>query len=343
MPVMGDWSDRLCRRLDEAESKLAGAVHLQPGLSGEEFETALGAFLRWRDAQPLSRHFANLCGPHPGSHYSGAMNALDAGERRARLVVDVLHRSLYDEFGAARINADLARGAYGGLLELLPDPESVVFVTTNYDAAAEIGLDALGKQVATGFPSQQGRTPVLSPEGMVDWEGLHGGRVPVLHLHGAVGWYERDGTVVSEYADQPYNDSLGLPVVLYPDPRKEPRDAVVAALWSELDAALSGATHVLVIGHSLNDPALLRALRGLTPATGPTAQTGATRLAVSVHSEPDGAGVAPDRPKRTKEVEKALSGATVIPGVFRDKPFFNAEPFERWLSGTAPAMIRSAR
>lgn len=84
---------------------------------------------------------------------------------------------------------------------------------------------------------------------------------PVLHLHGAVGWYASDGTVRDHFADQPFHASLGTPVVLYPDPDKDPTStAVVAELWTEFPAALAWADHVLVLGHSLHDPALIRAL-----------------------------------------------------------------------------------
>jgi hypothetical protein len=37
-------------------------------------------------------------------------------------------------------------------------------------------------------------------------------------------------------------------------------DATVAGLWAELRRAINDASHVLVIGHSLNDAALVRAL-----------------------------------------------------------------------------------
>jgi len=92
--------------------------------------------------------------------------------------------------------------------------------------------------------------------------------VPVLHLHGAVGWYEQDGQVYDRSGDLPFNPTLGAPVVLYPDPDKDPTsDAAVDKLWREFREALDRASHVLVIGHSLNDPALVRALNALPSDT----------------------------------------------------------------------------
>jgi len=116
----------------------------------------------------------------------------------------------------------------------------------------------MGKNVDTGFVYQHGRAPVFRPEGLLS---RSGDRTPFLHLHGAVGWYERGGVVIDHYANLPYNETLGSPVVLYPDPEKDPTsDAIVSQLWHEFYVALDLADHVLLLGHSLHDPALIRAL-----------------------------------------------------------------------------------
>jgi hypothetical protein len=55
-------------------------------------------------------------------------------------------------------------------------------------------------------------------------------------------------------------------VFLPPDPAKDPtNDANVAEIWDEFRTALSSATHVLALGHSLNDPALITAIRDVGP------------------------------------------------------------------------------
>ncbi len=88
------------------------------------------------------------------------------------------------------------------------------------------------------------------------------GTIPHLHLHGAVGWYVEDGRIVVEAGDRPFDDRR-IPAVLYPDPDKDPNDATgwgAHAVWEVLRGALSDATHVLVLGHSLNDRPLVEAL-----------------------------------------------------------------------------------
>lgn len=97
----------------------------------------------------------------------------------------------------------------------------------------------------------------------MDCESGHNGTVPVLHLHGAVGWYlQRDGHVIHQYADHPYNPTLGVPLFLPPDPLKDPlTNPHVALIWDQFHRALAGATHVLLIRHSLNDPPLVRSIR----------------------------------------------------------------------------------
>jgi len=143
-------------------------------------------------------------------------------------------------------------------LEKLGEPELIV-ATTNYDRSAESALASLGLTVDAGFRQVPHRTPEFEAGGLV---GERQGTTPVIHLHGAVGWYERNGSVGEHPADQPFNSSLGAPVVLYPDPDKDPTsDATVSELWAELEAALVVVDAVLVIGHSLHDPPLVRALR----------------------------------------------------------------------------------
>jgi hypothetical protein len=111
----------------------------------------------------------------------------------------------------------------------------------------------------------------------------------VLHLHGAVGWYQRaDGSIAQQPPDQGYNPTLGTPVFLPPDPAKDPsNDAAVSAIWSQFEEALRGATHLLVVGHSLRDEPLVRAVGSLAPQArkgvfAPDAEVVAMRLDESV-------------------------------------------------------------
>lgn len=67
LPLMADWSNALCEALDSKERDLAAAVHLKSGMSGPEFEQALGLLLRWEQMRYLEHRFEGLGGPTPNS------------------------------------------------------------------------------------------------------------------------------------------------------------------------------------------------------------------------------------------------------------------------------------
>jgi hypothetical protein len=257
MPLMPDWSNALCEALDDAESDLASGCKLEPGMDGPTFETNLGLILRWQAFRHLEERFEGLGGPNIGHVRQAITEARRNTDRRLGTVMEVINSSLYDQFGQRRVGNQLTSAAYGQLLKELGD-SSLIVATTNYDRAAESGLKQAGRNTNTGFSSMPEMTPSLSPQGMVD---KRDAAIPVLHLHGAVGWYERQGVVSDHYADRPYNPTLGTPVVLYPDPEKDPTsNAHVQELWEEFDRAIEIADLILVIGHSLHDPALVDAL-----------------------------------------------------------------------------------
>jgi hypothetical protein len=260
---MSDWAEQLCAALDEQEDGLAGACHLSAGMSGEEFEKALGLLLRWKSMRHLNSRFCNLTGDTVRSHDRHFVRHRQRASHRLDIVMRALNTTLYDQFGQDRVDDKRAASAYRALLTELGDPD-LICATTNYDRSAEAALDALGRDVDSGFVHRVGRAPVFRPDGLVT---RVENQTPFLHLHGAVGWYERDGVVIDHYANLPYNATLGSPVVLYPDPEKDPTsDAIVSQLWHEFYAALDLADHVLLLGHSLHDPALIRAL-GTAAAT----------------------------------------------------------------------------
>jgi hypothetical protein len=180
------------------------------------------------------------------------------------IVMEVINSTLYDQFGQRRIDYDRASAAYSQVLDEAENCGLIV-ATTNYDRAAESALRQAGRKTNTGFDGMPEMTPALNPSGMV--AGLQTA-IPVIHLHGAVGWYEREGVVSDHYGDRPFNPTLGSPVVLYPDPDKDPTsDAVVQQLWDEFGKAIEIADLVLVVGHSLHDPALVDALRSALTAS----------------------------------------------------------------------------
>lgn len=277
MPLMPDWSNALCEELDRAEEGLAAACRLERDMDGPTFEKNLGLLLRWQSVRHLEERFAGLGGNYPGGGMGGVMEARANTARRMATIMEVINSTLYEQFGQRRIDYDLASAAYSQVLEEVGDSNLIV-ATTNYDRAAESALRQAGRQTNTGFSGMPEMTPTLSPTGMVD---SRDAAIPVIHLHGAVGWYEREGVVSDHYGDLPYNPSLGSPVVLYPDPDKDPTsDAVVQQLWDEFHRAVEIADLILVIGHSLHDPALVEALNSRS--------TRGTRVVVSYLNEGDG-------------------------------------------------------
>lgn len=256
LPLMSEWSDALYVALNEAESNLASRCRLTPGLDSESFESALGELLRWEAVKYLNSQFAELT-DNPAQFRTNDQQA----SVRLSLARKVIDETLYAQFGQERVDDAAARKAYGDLLGKL-GVERLVLATTNYDRSCEAALSVLGKHPDAGFyPNDSESLPTLDVANLVAgaWEGE---RTACLHLHGAVGWYQKDGIVYDFKAAHPFNETLGAPVVLYPDPEKDPTsDAHVAALWEEFRIALGLATHVLVVGHSLHDPALVKELR----------------------------------------------------------------------------------
>lgn len=262
LPLMEDWAAALRTELNSIEPELAEAIGLKPGMSGEGFEHALGEFLRWNEMWPLSAKFRALRGESLSAVSAEVHETFKREGVRLQSVLAAVNKTLFRLFSAAEIDEGRAIDAYGNLLEILGNPADLMVVTTNYDPAAEIALGGLGRLPNTGFDRLPGRPPTLNPAGLAARARSSGTEVGVLHLHGAVGWYENSGIVHERLQDQPFDANHGRPVVLYPDPAKDPtRDALVRAIWAEFDAALEDATHVVVLGHSLHDPALVAKLR----------------------------------------------------------------------------------
>lgn len=257
MPLMPDWSNALCAALDEQEASLARSCHLVPGMDGPEFEKNLGLLIRYEQTRHLEERFQDLGGQEAGSHINYVVKARRNITKRMQTVMKTINVSLYEQFNQRKIDEDKAAAAFQGLLGKLNEPD-IIFATTNYDRVGETALESIGRDIDDGFRRRPGLTPVLDPVGLVD---NRGSKVPVIHLHGAVGWYEIDNAVSDHNADRDFNPSLGRPVVLYPDPDKDPTsDATVQQLWHEFDTAIKVADAVMVIGHSLHDPKLVKAL-----------------------------------------------------------------------------------
>ncbi|MEX0973275.1 MAG: hypothetical protein WDZ46_08490 [Solirubrobacterales bacterium] len=271
LPLMAHWAASLCAALNNRERGLASACNLDPDLNGPDFEQALGELLEWERVRHLEEKFEDL-GKEGPQIKPPVVKARDATRRRLKAFKGALDETLYKQFSHAAVDDEKATIAYETLLSQLGDP-SVVLATTNYDRSAESALLRMGRRVRNGFAGEPPRRQLFKPGNLVDGAGTD---TPVLHLHGAVGWYERDGDVVLENAEDGHDPNRGTPVVLYPDPQKEPvANAIVAELWREFDLAVTETPNVLVLGHSLHDRMLVDRLQNLSPKQ---------RLAVSAFS-----------------------------------------------------------
>jgi hypothetical protein len=263
LPLMADWAGILVEDVDKAEPGLATAIGLSSELGAQEFEEVIGSFLSWQGTLGLTERFKTIGGPNPNSLFGELPLWIENSRQRTAAFTEALRTSLYREFGREAIDAEAAGTAHRRFRMLFGDGATFVYATTNYDVSIEVGLRGAGFNPHDGFAQVGWESPVLSLDDLIDWENAHGSREPVLHLHGAVGWYRQpDGRIVRQFPDQPYNATLGSPVVLPPDPNKDPvSDSSVALIWDRFRAALRGATHILVVGHSLNDIPLVNVLR----------------------------------------------------------------------------------
>jgi SIR2-like domain len=278
---MNEWARLLREACGTAEARFPDAMGLKDGISSEEFERIVGEALALKADLPLLERFKRL-----GTQRLGASNSHVAAwkkqlSERLTYFERVLRETLYREFGVQAVDRSKCRLAIESLMEALHGHDGVQFATTNYDRCLEAGLEERGTRVRDGFEARSGlETPRLNPEGLSRWASEEDPSVTVIHLHGAVGWYATgDGGIVSQYADQPFNPTLGTPVILPPDPNKDPaRSGFVKVIWGEFTKALAEATHVLVLGHSLHDRAMLEAFSAHAPNA---------RFAVSFLTEPN--------------------------------------------------------
>jgi len=270
MPLMSDWSDHLVRKLGQRIG-YREATGLKSGMSGEAFEARLGKFLQ--DVEAFQR-IGDLLDPSvrfqdfgAGTQMMMSQGVMEQWHRQAvhhfGEITGLIHESLYELFADVAVDLDGAAHAYQGLFRSLglggPDTQ-LVYATTNYDTVGEHAIARSG-----GFPDW-GQPPTLDHggEARLVIPGLLAGLpryVPVLHLHGRVGWFRRpDGRVYAADVVK-HQAGFGVPVVMLPDPAKVyDQDDIIIAMWREFSEALARAKRVFVLGHSLNDQYLLRAL-----------------------------------------------------------------------------------
>lgn len=269
LPLMEDWSHDLVQRLRRRSQDYLAATGLDVGMGAEEFERQLGEFLRSVDAfkrighllPPISSAMANLTPQANGDEWKhwhlNAVGQLDQ-------IIAIIYESLYALFGG-QVDMDSAGQAYDSLFRVLgiritgDNPTRWVYATTNYDT---IGEEVIARH--HGLPDiGEAQMPRIAAERPIRVEHLLAGMpryVPVLHLHGRVGWFRREEGAYSTQMDG-YARENGTPIVMLPDLEKiYETDQVIGPLWQQFKQALSRARRVLVLGHSLHDKELIRAL-----------------------------------------------------------------------------------
>lgn len=317
--LMCDWARALTDHLGAPLSTLLG---LEAVGSGQKFEARLGEIAHWLQLKAMNMGFAPMTsGTDDGEDELARAfrRALESASERGRRLEHGLDVTLFEQFGPHRFDTDSAAEAYDSLLLTVCEgeyPEALICATTNYDRSLELALEDLRMTARTGFRYSPVRQAILDADGL----GVFEKRPALLYLHGAVGWYRDDaGGILAYPANEPYRPEHGRPAVLYPSPNKSVEDSVVHDIWREFDAALSEATHVLVLGHSLGDAHLVNRLRVSRVPT-----------AITVHTPDDrrkaeaglGSGRKPRMPPNLHIVE----------ATFGRKPCFDSSALKAWLT-----------
>jgi hypothetical protein len=272
------------------------------GLFGRGIE-AIEAYARVSGSIPPDTDVAR----HGGEQVGNAKASV-AGRTRRELASRVSTGHVVMLLAARAVHSAVRARGYAWLFKALgvrfgEPPPPIVVATTNYDAILEQVVASLG-----GLPDW-GQPPAVdsSAETPLDVRHLISGiprYVPVLHLHGRVGWYRRTSGPYAAVITR-HSEHFGIPIVMLPDPEKDyVAEAIINAIWGHFEEALQRARRVFILGHSLNDPALVDALvRNVEPHD---------RIGVSVLADEDGS-LTGDAFDVMKVMERSLGNASVIP------------------------------
>ena len=272
LPLMGDWSEALIAKLGQKGPDYLEVTGLHGGMSGPEFEAQLGQFLQQVAAFPMIESIvgASINFQSLRSSTIGAQGVLDNWHSQVlfqlKQIVESIRESLYDQFAEDKCDVTKATNAYRSLFEALgiSGHTKLVYATTNYDLIGESVIERLGALPDWGQPARisfSGEVP-LNVSNILNGMPRY---TPVLHLHGRVGWYRRidpTGKTTSTYSTSvmKHQQGLGDPIVMLPNPDKIYDDELISPIWDEFKRALRRAKAVLVLGHSLNDKALVDAI-----------------------------------------------------------------------------------
>jgi hypothetical protein len=316
MPLMNDWSNAIFNKLTNMHPAYLKATGLSQNMTGEEFEMQLGKFLHQVEAFRL---IDSLLEASVSFQLNNPLNLIHLQEwhkatsHNLEQIVEAIRESLYEEFSSEGFDAKKATESYEQLFKTLGITHNsrLVVATTNYDVIAETVLESLGYLPDWGCPAATGHSgaPKLHVKNILEGMPRY---VPVLHLHGRVGWYRIYNGVENFTSNdlgatrQQYRRDLGVPIVMLPDPNKAYDDNnLISALWAQFQDALQRAKAVLILGHSLNDQALIKAIASNVK---PLERVGVTLLEKS--GQPD--QIEESAKATDKTVKQYLGNAKVI-------------------------------
>lgn len=334
LAMMSQWATSLVDELKYA----AQLIGLNKDMPGDQFEAALGRFVAFSEAlstvaplHELGKFETVIANPDQVLHKFDSATWLGLAEKNVQLIRKVIHTNLYEQFGQQRVDDEAAHRAYAKLHHQIrtafSDGTTVFFahVTTNFDHAIEAAIGRGGaieapRRVLDGFGQAfGGRREPWAPN-LLAYSRTCDDEAPVLHLHGAIGWYfTEDGAgIMRQNSDDPFNPDL-TPALLLPDDKKDVTrfPAPLKQVWEQFEQLCDASTHIIVLGHSLNDKHLVNTLRG----------RGKPVAIVVYPGNDDPNGSEDETKKRVAELAERLPKAVCMLGQFaRDSEEPDIEP-----------------
>lgn len=169
---------------------------------------------------------------------------VDSVRKTRKSILDFMSRTCF-QFNRAR-----AVDILGAFVGAVADKGYAVF-TTNYDPALEYVATERGVEVHDNFV-RKGQQQLWNPE----IEFPLGGALTLVKLHGSVTWYADDNGYIEKIESHTSISPIGKPVkrvVIVPTRFKDIYAQHFFALYSEFLKALSRASTLVVVGHSLRD------------------------------------------------------------------------------------------
>jgi SIR2-like protein len=196
----------------------------------------------------------------------------------ASQVREQLRREVHDRLGI--VDPGKAATLYNPLFELLirdPRSRSLSVFTTNYDEAIEVAWQTKRlsgfSSLVNGFRAQAGRNRVFDPSAFKRGS-RHGVTLMLYKMHGSLNWLNRDG-VVMESPGTHYLGSdthRGVNAVIYPLRKHALDEEPFKTCFDRFKLTLKKVHTLVVVGSSLRDLHIQRALVDALSARGNTAR-----------------------------------------------------------------------